>query len=459
MLKIYAFMKKTLLAVLIMSFFSVCSRAQTGYAVRQLKDELYFPWEMVEGPDNNIWYTEKDGRISRINPATGQTKELLRLGDVHLTNGEGGLLGLALHPDFSDTPRVYFAYNYLDNSLHREKVVIYEYANDTLTYYHTIIDTIQGAIIHNGCRLLIKDRKLYVTTGDAAESNLAQDLGSVNGKVLRFNLDGTIPADNPLPGSPVWTFGHRNAQGLCLVDDKLFSSEHGASTDDEINIIEGNRNYGWPEVEGYCNTSAEAAFCIANNVKEPIRAWTPTLAVCGIDYYNHALFPQWQNSLIMATLKDSKLYSLPLNAAKDSVTGQVEITNINKGRLRDVLVTSDGKIYFSTSNSSPSIARDGIYEIYIPTPSGIDGRNSAVPVTVWPNPLSGKVCYLKSAGHAASLDVRVTSLTGRRVTPRVSQTSEGLRIDFSGWSKGLYFLQVRSRSDGSLLAQEKIVLN
>jgi glucose/arabinose dehydrogenase len=215
-----------------------------------------------------------------------------------------------------------------------------------------LIENIDAAGIHNGSRLLIVNEKLFITTGDASNRATAQNIPTLNGKVLRLNLDGSIPADNPMPNNPVWSWGHRNAQGLVLVDNQLFSSEHGQSTDDEINIIEKGRNYGWPNVEGFCDKEGEKDFCTANNVKEPLKTWTPTAAVCGMDYYNAAALPQWKNSLLVTTLKNSRLYQLQLNEAKTAIVNTKELYNNKYGRMRDVCVAPDGKVYISTSNGN-----------------------------------------------------------------------------------------------------------
>ena len=150
---------------------------------------------------------------------------------------------------------------------------------------------------------------------------------SLNGKILRLNLDGSIPANNPTPGSLVYTLGHRNPQGLVrLPSGRIYSSEHGENTDDEINLIEAGRNYGWPNVEGYCSTTERNAFCAANNVREPLAIWTPTLAVAGLAYYDHPAIPEWRGSLLMATLKASKLVQLQLSATGDAMTAHTGLS-------------------------------------------------------------------------------------------------------------------------------------
>ncbi len=320
---------------------------------------LIYPWEILWGPDNHIWFTERGGRISRLNPSSGAVTPVITINEVEST-GEGGLLGMVLHPNFSSSPHVFVVYNYDSGSDYKEKVVRYTYNGTTLSSPFTIIDNIKASNIHNGSRLLISsDQKLFITTGDAAEPALAQTASSVNGKILRLNLDGSIPADNPVAGNPYWSWGHRNAQGLVFANNKLYSSEHGPSNDDEINIIEKGRNYGWVNVQGFCNEAAEQTFCNANNIKEPIKAWTPTIATCGLDFYNHDLIPQWKNSLLLATLKNSRLYQLKLNDAGTEITSTNEYFTSKYGRMRDICISPAGKVYICTSNGS----NDRIIEI------------------------------------------------------------------------------------------------
>ncbi|KAK6033618.1 dehydrogenase, PQQ-dependent, s-GDH family [Ostertagia ostertagi] len=319
---------------------------------RVLTQNLQYPWEILWGPDNKIWITERSGKISRVDTASGIVTPLLTITDVK-ASGEGGLLGMVLHPDFAVSPFVYVAYNYEQAGTYKEKIVRYTFSGNSLGNPVVLLDNIAASSIHNGCRLLISpDRKLFISTGDASNQSLPQNAAAVNGKILRLNPDGSIPSDNPVPGSPVWSRGHRNPQGLVFANNMLYSSEHGPDIEDEINIIEKGRNYGWPDVKGPCNESGETAFCNTNNVKEPIKSWTPTLAVSGIDFYNAGLIPQWKNSLLVATLKNSRLLQLKLNDAHTLVTASNEILGNDYGRLRDVCISPDGKVYVCTSNGS-----------------------------------------------------------------------------------------------------------
>jgi glucose/arabinose dehydrogenase len=307
------------------------------------------PWEMVYAPDNFIWVTEKAGKISRVNPTTGAISALLSISEVRV-NGEGGLLGMALNPDFAANPWVYVVYDYGSN--YKEKVVRYTYSGGALTSPVTIIDNISASSIHNGSRLLISGGKLFISTGDASDTSNPQNVNSLSGKILRLNLDGSIPGDNPYPNNPVWSFGHRNPQGLVQVGDKIFSSEHGPDSDDEINIIQKGRNYGWPNIKGFCNESGEQSFCSANNVVEPLIAWTPTIAPSGVAYYNSDYIPQFKNSLLLAVLKNTKLLQLKLDNAQTKIEGTKDFYVNTYGRMRSVCISPEGKIYVCTSNGS-----------------------------------------------------------------------------------------------------------
>jgi aldose sugar dehydrogenase len=325
-------------------------KSPSGLHDSVLVEGLHYPWELVWGPDDHIWMTERNGRISRVNPTTGKVTKLLDVPGT-VARGEGGLLGMALHPRFADTPHLFVACNYEGPKGYQEKIIRYTYNGTALVDPLVIFDNIEAAYIHNGCRLLIlPDHTLLFSTGDASNQGLPQDKGSVNGKFLRIHLNGSIPADNPIPGSPVWSYGHRNAQGLVLANGILYSSEHGPDTDDEVNILEKGRNYGWPKVNGFCDKGGEKAFCRANNVQEPLYAWTPTIAVCGLGYYGDGPIVQWRHSLLMATLKDATLYQLQLDGSGKTIQKVDTYFSGKYGRLRDVCVAPNGKVYFCTSN-------------------------------------------------------------------------------------------------------------
>lgn len=447
-------MKKILLMLVALLVMNEGVNAQM--TVRVVRDSLFIPWELVYGPDNHIWFTQKNGYICRLEPTSGRIDTLYNETNTRIQS-EGGMLGLALHPQFAILPYVYVAYNYIDASVYKERVVRYTYnsTSNVLQSPLTLLDNINAANIHNGCRLLIIDNHLYITTGDAATTSNSQNINSLNGKVLRIALDGSIPTDNPIAGSALWSWGHRNAQGMVYANGKLYESEHGATSDDEINIIEKGRNYGWPAVQGYCNTPSEITFCADSNVKEPLEAWTPTLAVCGIDYYDHPMFPQLQKSLLMTTLKDSTLYQLKLNGTNDDIS-TVNKTSLSKyRRLRDLCISPDGRIYISTSNSPSSGTGskiDRIIELYDPSYNGISKYEKEA-VTIFPNPAKDEMT-IKLKADLGLVSYRLLNIYGQVIMSGVLREVNNT-IDVKALPAGQYNVLLQ---DAGKLNMNKVFL-
>ncbi|MCF0070153.1 PQQ-dependent sugar dehydrogenase [Dyadobacter sp. CY261] len=318
--------------------------------VHEVASGLNVPWEIVWGPDNWIWFTEQSGTISRLNPNTGEKQLLVKINEVYRYRSLG-LLGMALHPDFAQNPYVYVDYTCKKDSAITTKLVRFTYHQNHLADPHTMLE-IPAHTGHNGSRIVISpDRKLMFATGDAITITHAQNTGSLNGKVLRMNLDGSVPADNPIKGSFVWSWGHRNIQGLAYgANGILYSSEHGDAVEDELNIVRKGQNYGWPKVEGFCDQPNEQAFCDSMKVTEPMKAWTPTIAPAGIAVYEGKEFPEWKGAVLQTTLKEADLRVLKTNAKGTSFVSEQIPLDATYGRLRAVCVAPDGSIYVSTSN-------------------------------------------------------------------------------------------------------------
>lgn len=355
-----------LIAILSLSFLFGCqssapsldTKAETYFTLdsttvgmNTIATGLEVPWEIVWGPDNWLWMTEQKGIISKLNPRTGEKIAMLKLQDVYLRTTPG-LLGMDIHPDQKNFPYIFFLYN---SRKEDDRIILnlvrYTVGQDTLSEPELLLE-IPGAKGHNGSRLTVSPGgKVMVATGEAGNAEEAQNIHSLGGKILRLNVDGSIPEDNPFSDSPVWAWGYRNQQGLTYSDrGMLYTSEHGEATDDEINLIQKGKNYGWPDVEGFCDTPDEKEVCADSTIAEPLKAWTPTIAPAGIDYYGSDNIPEWKNSLILTTLKDATLHILPLSPEGTAVgRGQLYLEKIF-GRLRDVSVSPEGDVYIATSN-------------------------------------------------------------------------------------------------------------
>ena len=426
------------------------SLGETPIDTLTVASNLDTPWEILWGPDDLIWITERYGRISRLDPLSGAITEVAIITEVH-EQGEGGLLGMALHPDFSSTPHVFVVYNYLDNSSIQERLVRYVFEANTLTDPVILLDGIPGAGNHNGSRLAIDSMHfLYMTTGDAANTSTSQNLNSLNGKVLRLNLDGSVPEDNPIPGSPVWSWGHRNPQGLVFAPSGLlYSSEHGPSSDDELNIIEKGRNYGWPQVKGFCDEVTETQFCADSNVYEPMAAWTPTLAVAGTDYYAHSSIPEWEHSLLVTSLKASRLVALKLSGDGRTVLKETQHFQNWFGRLRDLCVSPTGDVYLAVSNrdgrGNIRAGDDRIVKISAETSltrSPESTGSNEEQIKIYPNPLTGNELLLEYV-PSKKAELILYNDTGSELSRSVIYPGQSLtRLPFPE-AGGLYLLQIR----------------
>jgi aldose sugar dehydrogenase len=302
-------------------------------AVEILATNLEIPWSLVFLPNAEILFTQRPGILSLL--SSGQVIEIAQISDVK-TIGEGGLMGLELHPEFENNNYIYIMYTYSsdgDDTLNR--VIRYEYENRQISNPEIIVDEIPGARFHNGGRIKFgPDNYLYITTGDSQNPSLSQDRDSLAGKILRVTGDGF-----PAPGNPfntrIYSYGHRNPQGITWdSEENLYSTEHGRSNPtgyDEVNLIEAGRNYGWPEIEGN-ETRNDMITPIANS---GLGTWAPGSAA----YLNDSLF--------FGGLRPKTLFELKL---KNNTPTLVEHFTNEFGRIRDVIVGPDNMLYITTSN-------------------------------------------------------------------------------------------------------------
>ncbi|NHM07438.1 PQQ-dependent sugar dehydrogenase [Flavobacterium sp. CYK-4] len=448
---------KVLISLLALGInFSIVAQETFGATTIQktiVASNLSVPWDMVYGPDGWIWFTELAGNIKRMNPDTYEMQQVFAISDVSLFGFSVGLHSMILHPDFNTNHYLYVHYA---NTNTTSKIVRYEYdsVNNTLINPTIILGAIPSGVSHNGSRMVILDDKLFICLGDTYSTPaVAQNLTSINGKVLRMNLDGSIPADNPIAGSYIWSFGHRNPQGMCFANGKLYSSEHGTSANDEVNIIEMNRNYGWPTVEGVCNTTAEIAFCNANNVAQPIWSWSPSIAPAGMDLYQSEAIPEWNNSLLVSVLKGKQLLQLKLNDDGTQIVQQNVIIANTYGRLRDVLVIPDGRVFVCTSNKdytgTPVAGDDRIIELKNPDALAVSGFNR-FEFSVYPIPASQQL-FVNSARHDGFISL--ISMEGKKVYHAAFSD----KIDVSQLPRGVYEIQLLDQAQKTL-ASKKILI-
>ena len=383
------------------------------------------PWDLLLAPDGHLWVTEREEAVVvRVNPTTGERDNLIKIAEASSTAGQDGLLGIALHDDFLEVnPFAYLSYTYLVGGARRQKIVRYTYSlsdgDGTLADPITLIDNLPSSNDHNSGRVLYgPDGKIYYSIGDQGGNQnanfcnpiLSQELptqaqidqqnwSNYPGKILRLNIDGSIPDDNPLFAgvrSHIYSVGHRNPQGLVFGNSGLlYSDEHGPNTDDEVNIIYPGKNYGWPNVVGfqdnqaydYCNWSSvancenlnysngscpdnatllEESTFVDTNYQEPLfsmfavtddydynnpacsNSWIcrPNVAPSSIGIYESDAIPSWNNSLLVTSLKRGRIYRLKLDEDGTAVVGDTIQHFYTQNRYRDIEVDPDGKTFY-----------------------------------------------------------------------------------------------------------------
>lgn len=432
---------------------------------------LELPWDLVWGPDERVWFTERTGAIKTYDPATGQVALIDTVPDVFNSSDNSGLHALFLHPDFENEPWVYVNYTFTFNDLRLSR---FRYDGTGLVDQDTLLE-LAGQDSHNGARFVLDQTgRLLFATGDAFNPLLPQDSSNPNGKILRMELDGSVPEDNPFPDLPypgnlTFSLGHRNPQGLVqLPNGEIWETEHGPDSDDEMNRILRGRNYGWPDVNGLCDQPEEDPFCSALDVVEPAAVWTPTAGPSGLDYYDHPAIPQWRNSLIAGFLKrrgdpgqrikvgklsadGTELLSLTdylhLGPVIPTDLGELYQTGVF-GRIRDVLCAPDGSVYLCTSNREfngqfvVTEADDRLVRIF--NPSYVEAEVPEGEVLVYPNPApSGASVYLKfPASASGELPVRIYDAAGRLVLERSVEMSTFVVYRLGGLAPGNYLLRL-----------------
>lgn len=329
------------------------------FRLELVAEGLETPWSLCFLPNGDLLATEKPGRLRLITKEGLQKKPISGIPPVS-TRGQGGLLDVALHPDFEHTGWLYLAFSdpapdgkgamtaILRARLHEGSLV------DQELIFRAPYQLYRNSGVHFGCRLVFDGQgHLFFGIGERGEAPDAQDLSRPNGKIHRLFDDGRVPKDNPFVGRKdampsIWAFGNRNPQGLALRPNsgQLWESEHGPRGGDELNLILSGRNYGWPLVTFGMNYDGTPM--VANTTLPGLEAprlhWTPSIAVCAIKFYEGKAFPAWRGNLLVTALAQEELRRIVLEG--DKVVAQ-ELLLKGAGRVRDVVCGPDGFIYLA----------------------------------------------------------------------------------------------------------------
>ncbi|OIK28996.1 PQQ-dependent sugar dehydrogenase [Streptomyces malaysiense] len=323
--------------------------------LRTVAEGLKSPWGLAVLPDGGLLVSSRDdGTITRVDPVTGRKTELGTVSGVSPA-GEGGLLGIALSPHYASDHMIYAYFTSAsDNRIVRVRYDDKKPAGEQLGAPDTLFKGIPKGTIHNGGRIAFgPDGMLYAGTGESGRRGLAQDRDSLGGKILRLTPEGEPAPGDPFPGSPVYSYGHRNVQGLAWDDrQRLFASEFGQDTWDELNAIKPGGDYGWPDAEG---RSTNPRF------QNPVAEWhTDDASPSGIAYVHGVIW--------MAALKGERLWRIPLHGTRAAAAPQSFLTG-TYGRLRTVAPAGDGKLWLITSNTDgrghPKKGDDRILELQV----------------------------------------------------------------------------------------------
>jgi len=330
------------------------------------------PWGMAFLPDGRVLVTQKAGELVIVS-ADGKNVGA-PVGGVPAVNsaGQGGLLDVAIDPDFATEPWVYLSYAEPGNGGSGTAVARGRLSGNTLQNVSVIFrqqPKVSGNG-HYGSRLIFRpDKTLFVTLGERQKGSPAQDLASHLGKVVRINRDGSVPADNPKLGAgakpEIWSYGHRNIQGAALhpTTGELWDVEHGPQGGDEINIARAGANYGWPLRSYGCNygdplsdTCRIGGGTHAPEFVEPLTYWVPTsIAPSGLAFYTGSMFPEWQGNLFVGALAGQALWRVALNG--DKVVSREPLFASLGERIRDVTQGPDGALYLLTDSAAGRIVR------------------------------------------------------------------------------------------------------
>lgn len=317
------------------------------------------PWSIAFIDPSRALITEKSGPVRMVVDGTLQSEPVRGTPAVN-SGGQGGMMDVAIHPDYAANGWIYLSYSHSPDDATKgpamTRIVRGKIRDNTWVDQEVVWeakgDHYRNGPVHFGCRIVFdKAGHLYFAIGDRGAQTMAQDVTVPNGKVHRINLDGSIPADNPFVKqndayASIFSYGNRNPQGLAIdpKTDKLWATEHGPMGGDELNLIEAGKNYGWPVITYGKNYNGTPVSNVTEKegMEQPAVQWTPSPAMCGLDFVTSPIFPKWNNNLLAGALRSQEVKRLVLENDK---VAKEEVIVSNLGRVRDVVVGPDGAIY------------------------------------------------------------------------------------------------------------------
>ncbi|MEF3304636.1 PQQ-dependent sugar dehydrogenase [Paenibacillus sp. GYB003] len=375
-MKRFAFLSGSIAMAAMLFFFTGCGRSDAPADTRQpapgapaasepessdsmpyreaetVADKLNVPWDLAFAPDGRLLFTERPGAIRVIEGGKLLEEPMFAFGPPFVSRGESGLLGLALDPEFAKNGYVYTYHTYESNGTMKNRVLRLRAEGNKAKLDRVLLADLPGQQTHDGGRLRFgPDGLLYVTVGDAQQREESQSRSSLAGKILRIRPDGSIPGDNPDPKSPIYSLGHRNPQGLAWQPGtgKLFSSEHGQTSKDEINVIEKGANYGWPLIEGDQSEPAQPPSS-GTALRKPLvhSGANVTWAPSGMTFISQG---PWKGQLLVAGLRGMQVLKLTLAAGPEARVDKIDaLWKDRYGRIRHVAEGPDGSLYVLTNN-------------------------------------------------------------------------------------------------------------
>ncbi len=350
-------------------FFSSASysqRIQTEFDIKLMANGLQFPWGMAFMPDGRLLVTERVGRLRIITP-DGRVSDPVAGVPAVFTHQQGGLLDVALDPDFDNNRLIYLSYAEPEGSKASTAVARAELINNRLEKLQVIFRQLPKTDggVHFGSRLVFApDGNLFITLGDRGNySDESQHVNNYFGKILRIRPDGTVPADNPFATNSqakpeIWSFGHRSVQGATIhpKTGELWIHEHGPKGGDEINIPQAGKNYGWPKASygSHYNGMPIKDEHAEQGFEEPIYYWTPSIAPSGMVFYTGNLFPGWRGSLFVGALAGQHIARLPTENKK--ILGEEQLLR-HTTRFRDIEQGPDGALYLLTDEENGKLLK------------------------------------------------------------------------------------------------------